>query len=149
MTEADKRAKLVEEARTYKGVRWRHQGRTRQGVDCAGLVAVAARDAIGFPHDLTTYERWPHQETVQDYASKWAIRKDKSEAKPGDVFVMVDVEQNWPCHFALVTETEPVLKIIHSMNLGRRIGRVAETVVSADMYRKIVGCWEFKEVKDG
>ena len=31
------REMVVAEARTWIGVKWRHQGRTREGVDCIGL----------------------------------------------------------------------------------------------------------------
>ena len=34
---------IVAAARTWLGVPWRHQGRTRQGVDCAGLVVLVGR----------------------------------------------------------------------------------------------------------
>jgi cell wall-associated NlpC family hydrolase len=34
---------IVSAARSWLGVPWRHQGRTRQGVDCAGLVVLVGR----------------------------------------------------------------------------------------------------------
>jgi cell wall-associated NlpC family hydrolase len=36
---------LIDEARTLIGTPWRHQGRTRRGVDCIGLVTLAAKNA--------------------------------------------------------------------------------------------------------
>lgn len=46
------RAQIVEEARSYLGTKWLHQGRTRDGVDCAGLVACVG-NALG----LIAYDR--------------------------------------------------------------------------------------------
>jgi cell wall-associated NlpC family hydrolase len=34
---------IIAAARSWLGVPWRHQGRTRQGVDCAGLVVLVGR----------------------------------------------------------------------------------------------------------
>lgn len=39
------REEVVAAARRWIGVRWRHQGRTRDGVDCVGLIISVARDA--------------------------------------------------------------------------------------------------------
>ena len=35
---------IIAAARAWLGVPWRHQGRTRQGVDCAGLVVLVGRE---------------------------------------------------------------------------------------------------------
>lgn len=47
--------RMEEAARTFIGVRFRRQGRDMRGLDCVGLVAVAAKKAglaIEVPHDL-------------------------------------------------------------------------------------------------
>lgn len=53
------RLDVVATARGWIGTRWRHQGRTREGCDCAGLVLCVARelgliapdacDVVGYP----------------------------------------------------------------------------------------------------
>ncbi len=148
------REAIVAEAMTYlddgtgKPVRWRHQGRDRRGVDCAGLVACVAHEVVpGFDEDYTTYERWPGQETVQTYANKWAKIKDVREAKPGDVLVMMDVVPGWPCHFAIVSGgAYPKLEIIHSAAVPRP--RVQKHNLSPDWVARIVGCYEFHGIED-
>lgn len=47
----------VEIARTYLGTKWVHQGRSRNGLDCIGLVEVAFSD-YSLP-DWTDYDRNP------------------------------------------------------------------------------------------
>ena len=37
-------ATVVAAAQSWVGVPWRHQGRTREGIDCLGLLIVVARD---------------------------------------------------------------------------------------------------------
>ena len=53
------RADVVRVARSYVGVRWRHQGRTRAGIDCIGLVIAVAHDLGLTDYDFTGYGRVP------------------------------------------------------------------------------------------
>jgi len=148
------REQIVAEAKSYlddgtgKPVRWRHQGRTRRGVDCAGLIACVAHEVVpGFEEDYTNYLRWPGQETVQTYANKWAKLKDVNDAKPGDVLIMMDVVPGWPCHFAFVVEgVYPNLKIIHSAAVPRP--RVQMHGLTNDWVGRIVSCYEFHGIED-
>lgn len=51
---------LVESARSFVGVPFKHRGRNRKGLDCAGLVW-CAYDQLGVKHpDLSRYGREPH-----------------------------------------------------------------------------------------
>ena len=50
---------IVAAARSWLGVPWRHQGRTRQGVDCAGLVVLVGRELGLADYDTTAYGRRP------------------------------------------------------------------------------------------
>lgn len=50
---------VVETARSYMGVRWLHQGRTRRGLDCAGLVVVVAHELGLTSFDTASYGRMP------------------------------------------------------------------------------------------
>lgn len=50
---------LIAAARSWLGVRWRHLGRARTGVDCIGLVLLAARDCGVMLPDPAPYEREP------------------------------------------------------------------------------------------
>jgi len=148
------REQIVAEAETYldngkgKPVRWRHQGRDRNGVDCAGLIACVAHSVVpGFDMDYTTYHRWPGKETVQTYANQWARLKDVNDAKPGDVLILIDVVPGWPCHFALVAKgSYPDLTIIHSCAVP--VPRVQKHNMSKDWLARISGCYEFHGIED-
>ena len=51
---------FIAAARTYIGVPWQHQGRSRHGIDCVGLLVCVAHD-LGIPVDDggPNYEREP------------------------------------------------------------------------------------------
>ena len=56
---AAKGESLVAAARSYVGVPWRHLGRSRTGLDCIGLVLLAARDVGIELSDPAPYAREP------------------------------------------------------------------------------------------
>ena len=58
-------AMFVAEARSYIGVRWKHQGRDRRGIDCGGLIAVCMR-AVGRPVvEPIGYGRLPYRGALE------------------------------------------------------------------------------------
>ena len=74
---------FVAAARSYVGVPWRHLGRSRTGVDCIGLVLLAAREVgVGLP-DPAPYAREPQGTRLLEGILAHAERV--SEASPGDV----------------------------------------------------------------
>ena len=78
-------AAFIAAARSYLGTPWRHMGRNRAGLDCIGLVLVAARDAgLSLP-DPAPYEREPADARLVLEASRLASRV--SSPAPGDVMV--------------------------------------------------------------
>jgi cell wall-associated NlpC family hydrolase len=78
-------AELVEAGRAYLGVPWRHLGRTRAGVDCIGLVLLAAADAGLTLPDPAPYQREPQGQRLVEGIRAHAQRV--SVAEPGDVLV--------------------------------------------------------------
>ena len=67
------------------GVRWRHMGRSTDGVDCIGLVLHAAREAGFDLPDPAPYAREPAGTRLTDAALKHGLRVARPE--PGDVLV--------------------------------------------------------------
>lgn len=59
-------SKLYDSARKYLGVRWRHRGRSRYSIDCAGLVVLAYRDLGVKITDYSNYGREPHNDGLID-----------------------------------------------------------------------------------
>ena len=76
---------FVTAARSYEGVPWRHLGRSRTGVDCIGLVLLAAREAgIELP-DPAPYAREPQGTRLLEGILAHTTRV--AEAAPGDVLL--------------------------------------------------------------
>jgi len=88
---ASETAAFIAEARTYvtDGVRFRHQGRSRRGVDCAGLL-LASMAAIGRPiTDLAAYGREPLGGGLRGMlVANLGEPVPKDEMRPGDVVLM-------------------------------------------------------------
>lgn len=103
---------LVEAARDWLGVVYRHQGRTRFGVDCAGLVVCAMRDLGIEIADKRAYSRQPFNGELESTGLKHF--RPVAQALPGDVFLM-SFAGNPVSHVAIYTGEN----IIHSYsNIG-------------------------------
>ena len=96
-------AEFIAEARTYLDppVRFRHQGRSRRGVDCAGLLLVSMA-AIGRPIvDLEAYGREPLGDGLREMLiANLGESVPKDGMRPGDVVLMRF--RGEPTHVALL-----------------------------------------------
>lgn len=76
--------RLVETARTFMNVPFKHRGRTRRGLDCAGLVWCACAEA-GVTHpDLKRYGREPHRDGMMRIVIE-AVGEPVWQGHPGQV----------------------------------------------------------------
>jgi hypothetical protein len=119
-------AQIVAEARTWIGVPFHHQGYTKVGCDCIGLIA-----GVGLALGLQGAHEWEFKPEYHQYTRqpdpRLLIRGcdeflDRVMFAPmlADIIVMkFDVE---PMHFALVTGLNPVY-VVHALS---RLGKVAE-----------------------
>ena len=105
---------IVTYARSWKGARWRHQGRGKgadRGIDCAGLLLVTAQH-FGLPNgDMQGYRRNPSRAFVEN-VNRWTI--PTTTVVNGAIGIFHDTLQ--PCHcgiFAIDPESGEVT-VIHS-----------------------------------
>lgn len=126
---------FVQAARAYTGVRWRHQGRSSLGVDCIGLVILAAHDLGLTDHDQTDYGRIPDGQKLQQELSKHLIKVDAPQV--GDVLLM-RFDQN-PQHVAIKTD----LGILHAY---AQVRRVVEHRLDDVWASRILATYRFKEI---
>lgn len=94
---------LIEEARTWVGVPFRHQGRSRLGVDCAGFIVETLRATNALPpefEDATAYGRMSSRE-LGDVVRRYCTPIPKPE--PGALLLIRWPREHVASHVALFT----------------------------------------------
>lgn len=116
---------FIAAARSYVGVPFRHQGRSRAGVDCIGLVLCALADVDLLPaqfNEPTNYGRRPNDARFLRGLEHWCYRSPRA-LLAGDLVLMCWPRMPYPMHIAVYSGTT----IIHSY---QSIGRVVESSYS-------------------
>lgn len=136
MDEYQRRA-IVYSARRYLGIPFRHQGRTKKGLDCIGLLVRAMRDCGYLLADRTDYGRLPADrkliESLTDHFGPPVRFSSVSDLSPGEIVAM-----SWGAeagHIGLITDHPEGIGIIHSYALA---GRVIEHSFSDFHLRRVV-----------
>lgn len=132
-------SRLVEAARRYDGVRFRHRGRSKNGIDCAGLVKCSYADCGEELPDFLLYGREPHRDGLTTHV-RAALGEPvavapvaREQLQVGDVPVMRFEHE--PHHLAIVTDY-PLggLAMIHADGFT---GRVVEHRLADDHIARI------------
>lgn len=123
---------LADSARQFIGVKFRHRGRSRTGLDCVGLV-VAAYNALGVAlPDFRLYGREPFRDGLLRHTEA-ALGPPVSEAPMDGDVVVIRYHVN-PHHVAIVGARDyggqTALTLIHSEG---SIGRVLEQRLTPDV----------------
>ncbi len=135
------RAQVVEEARSWLDVSWRHQGRSRLGVDCVGLV-VAVTGALNISeYDFTAYDRRPNGVSFMHHFADNAQRIPFSEVGDGDIVVFRDGP--YPCHCGIASTRYNLQHIIHSHARRRK---VMEELLTGELYNKRIAAFHMPGV---
>ena len=133
------RQDIVTEARTWLGVRWRHQGRTRFGIDCVGLIVVVGRELGLLDYDFGGYGRRPDKSFMSHFETN-GTRVPRADRQAGDVAIFKD--QNYPCHVGLFGSKADRLTVIHA----RAPKKVVEEYFANELANDLVAVYRFKEV---
>ena len=136
---------IVAEARGWLGVPWRHQGRSRAGIDCVGLVVQVARALRLSDYDHTVYGRRAQGQSFVEHFRSNMDGIAIPEAVPGDVLVFAD--QVYPCHCGFLTERHHQPHLLHAHALRRQ---VIEEPYAGEWPAKIKFAFRFRPpVSDG
>ncbi len=129
---------LVDAARVYLDVPFKHQGRSKNGLDCVGLIIVAAKDCgLEFP-DCMVYSKSPQHGLLQQNIEKSGFLErlhNTVELKRNDILLFRFTEE--PQHVALYCDNS----IIHSYS---RIEKVVEHRFSGSWKHKLVCVYRLK-----
>jgi cell wall-associated NlpC family hydrolase len=94
--------KIIYNAESYKGVRYKYGGTTKKGMDCSGLIYTAFKE-----EQLSL----PRTTALMSKDGKWI---DLKKAKEGDLLFFATQKNNRKInHVGLVVNTKP-LRFIHS-----------------------------------
>lgn len=129
---------LHEAARAYLGCPFQHQGRSRRGLDCVGLVVMCLADCGRPVEDITTYGREPHSGLLESHLLRAfgpAIHRD--EMQPGDI---VAIDFAGAVRHVGITGDYPYggLSLIHT---DQSLGQVIEHRLDAKWAARIKGVW--------
>ena len=91
-----KRVDVYTEARKWIGTPYLHQGRTKHGIDCVGLIQKVG-DALGVPYvDRNDYGRSPDAHKLMAHLYKYLHQAKIDGDKPGLLGVFRETIR--PCH---------------------------------------------------
>lgn len=126
---------LVEAARTFLEVPFRHRGRSRRGVDCIGLL-VLALEMVGRPVvDRRVYGRNPDADGLREaLLAEFGAPIPKDQLQVGDIVTM-----QWhgrPQHVGLVTDY--ILGGFGLIHADVALGRVVEHRLADPWPRRII-----------
>lgn len=108
-----KKEAFVEAARSWIGVRYKHLGRDRYGVDCIGVVIKSAHEVGWTDYDTLNYPRRPNPKDFLRELNNQLIRIPKKQVGHGDVAVFA--EPRHPCHTGIIDIDERGRKyVIHA-----------------------------------
>lgn len=125
------RSEVVAAARSYAYVKYHHQGRSRWGIDCIGLVIAVCRDLKLGEYDFTAYSREPDGVTLIGEISRYCT--PITDFGVGDLLVFR--LRALPQHCGIVTDLPDGLGLIHAY---QTIGKVAEHNLTDWWHERIV-----------
>lgn len=135
------RTLFVQRVRDYIGTPFVHQGRTKKGVDCVGLLIVVAREfnLIDPDYDYTNYGKFNDPKILLRELDRFMIRKSIKERIEGDIVCFA--LPSFPCHVAICSGHG---KIIHALNTRKK---VVEHTLTQGWEKKIRLCYSVPGVE--
>lgn len=104
---------VIEEAKLWKGTPFKHQGRTKHGLDCVGFCLVVGWNLGIYDKDHQKYSRYPQGDLLRNNLEEVLTKVKKEDLDIGMIVMMkIDVD---PQHMAIITPySEQSFGMIHS-----------------------------------
>jgi len=90
---------IVKAAKCYIGTPFVHQGRSRNGIDCIGLIICVGKDLGLTNYDYVAYERSPDRHIFMNELRSNLVHKYLQERQPGDILTFA--LPRYPCHVGI------------------------------------------------
>ncbi|MCR9212556.1 MAG: NlpC/P60 family protein [Proteobacteria bacterium] len=131
---------ILDAARDWIGVRWQHQGRSRQGgVDCVGLIVVVARSLGLDLEDVHGYQRQSNGLQLMKELNKRFKKTSVTHYKKGDIGVFK--ESSFPIHVGFLNPEEGAATVIHAHARRRQV--IEESLIG---YGQPIAAFRFREM---
>lgn len=142
------RAAIVAYARTWLGVPWVHQGRSRDGVDCGGLLEMIGREfGLAVP-SKADYPRSADGVALRATCETYMRKISPRSILPGDVVMLRFPRAEYESHLALVVDhPQRGLGLLHALNEKSGKGRVIEHGLDATWRARIVAAYALPGVE--
>jgi hypothetical protein len=140
------RQEIVHAAREYVGVPFQHQGRTKNGIDCGGLLICTAWDlgTLSRDWDGKPYPKQPTPQYVKWVFDTFWVKCSDLELKPGRVALM-GLPVGPAIHIGLITSVNGRPYLLHA---SPDAGRVAEHRIDSVWRKRITAVYEYPGVED-
>lgn len=135
------REAILQEALSWENVRWRHQGRSRNGIDCVGLVVLTAKGCGLDLYDTTEYPRTTRFDSLVRVFRQHLREKLLRDRLPGDILLFRDGIDS--CHSAILSTLYGQEAIIHAYAKRRK---VVHELLTQDLKKTMTYCFEFPGV---
>jgi hypothetical protein len=130
-------ARIAAASRAYIGTPWRHQGRSREGLDCAGLLILVSRDLGAEEADISHYLRNPKAPELTATLQARLAPLARADIFPGAVLEIHEPGAAHPIHVGVATE----IGIVHACARARK---VIEHRIDATFSRRIVRAYVWR-----
>jgi len=111
-----KRKDIIIKARSWVGINFKLRGRTRNGIDCIGLISAIGNELKLIDYDFTEYQINSHG-LIKDHLNKaglFEVKKD--DMLIGDI-LNISIK-NRPMHLSILSTTE---KMIHTNQIENNV----------------------------
>ena len=136
------RSRIVASARSWLGVPYVHQGRSKKGIDCIGLIVETARGVgLPIPPIPNNYTANPTSDMLLSAcALNLQQAADPTKLLPGSIAVLWGFERGAAQHFAIVGVHALKPTMIHAFSKHRK---VVEHGWDAFWMKRFVRTYEF------
>jgi len=134
--------RLVNAANDLVGVRYRHQGRSQAGLDCAGLIIVTGQRCDISNFDTTNYSNRPNAvEFTREMIRAGCTQLPLAKLEHGDLLRLNT--EGWPVHIAVYEiDAKGQEWYIHAYLPHKKVSR---DPLTPDVKARISSVWRFPE----
>lgn len=116
-------AEIVAAANRYVGCRYRHQGRTSTGIDCAGVIICVGNDVGVWQFDTEAYSSRPNvEEFNKNMQDAGCVRIEFNNQASGDILRLEN--SGWPVHLGILeVDAAGCAWMIHAWATAKKVLR--------------------------